>query len=783
MLQHDQRKLQAGIRRLDFFLADFNEDLAAFDGQTLLDQAEFVNDALAYILSLYQDPRRKRDMSLPDPTSVILVGHSMGGIVARVALTMTNYQFNSVNTIITMSTPHARPPVSFDSDLVATYKQVNHYWRSSYSEKWANNNPLWHVTQISVAGGGGDSVVPSDYTSLASLVPETHGFTVFTSTIPDVWTGVDHLSIAWCDSFRKAVIRSLFDIIDVRRATQTKPRAERMSVFRRRFLTGLEDNAEKTLPRESLNTLLVFEDKQRSILKQGERLVLRELGRDKNVKAHLIPVPKNKEAGSRFSLLTNQTLDRPGDKGKLEVLFCSNFPLRTSLSTTQLSHELDYSSGSATAIRLACQNAAEDIVHLPASTHTSKRPFDDQPPFSYLQYNMEDLNDYQFVAVIYKSNAPSPGFLIAEFANTDESAVSLSFGPLFVTGLNTRLPPFRPMMTELKIPDLHSSLLAYRLRIRPKPCAEAMELFTPLVRQYVSDPYESKYFVNVKEADIHLHGSAPYMPPRLKGGTPAQGLTLQIWSDPSCSASLQVSLKVDFLGSLGKLAMRYRTLFAAFPLVVVALVLRKQFQIYDDTGSFISFSEGMDITLRGSFPLLLLALTLFSTSMSAGAHPSRQMSMNLLGNTTSHSSNVNYEQNDLLLGSQDTFFWFLIPLFGIISVGVCMILHYMIVILVKALCTIKSLWASKPNYIKEIELKCVFTASPFEKLSVSATRHFTNHNVLSLQSRKHLHVPALPNWHNKYRRLTFFHCHFYTIPISLCTGVLRTAIDLRPSII
>lgn len=249
VLQHDQEKLKGGLRSLDFFMADFNEDMAAFHGQTLLDQAEYVNEALAYILSLYHDPRRRgRDPNMPDPSSVILIGHSMGGIVARTVLTMSNYQANSVNTIITMSTPHARPPVSFDSDVVHTYKQINDYWREAYSQRWANNNPLWHVTLISIAGGGGDSIVPSDYTSLSSLVPETHGFTVFTSTIPNVWTGMDHLSIAWCDSFRKTIVRSLFDIVDIRRSSQTKQRAERMTAFKKWYLTGMEDIAERHLP-------------------------------------------------------------------------------------------------------------------------------------------------------------------------------------------------------------------------------------------------------------------------------------------------------------------------------------------------------------------------------------------------------------------------------------------------------------------------------------------------------------------------------------------------------
>lgn len=248
VVRHDQERIKAGTRSLDFFMIDFNEDMAAFHGQTLLDQAEYVNEAIAYILSLYHDPKRsRRDPELPDPSSVILIGHSMGGIVARTALTMSNYQANSVNTIVTMSAPHAKPPVSFDSDIVHTYKQINDYWRDAYSQTWANNNPLWHVTLISIAGGSRDTVVPSDYASISSLVPETHGFTVFTSSIPDVWIGVDHLSITWCDQFRKAIIKSLFDIIDVRRASQTKPRAERMRIFKKWYLTGLEPVAERTL--------------------------------------------------------------------------------------------------------------------------------------------------------------------------------------------------------------------------------------------------------------------------------------------------------------------------------------------------------------------------------------------------------------------------------------------------------------------------------------------------------------------------------------------------------
>ncbi|OJD25933.1 GPI inositol-deacylase [Blastomyces percursus] len=704
VIRHDQEKLNAGTRSLDFFMADFNEDMAAFHGQTLLDQAEYVNEALAYILSLYHDPKRPgRDQNLPDPSSVILIGHSMGGIVARTVLTMSNYQANSVNTIITMSTPHARPPVSFDVDVVRTYKQINDYWREAYSQKWANNNPLWHVTLISIAGGGGDSIVPSDYTSLSSLVPETHGFTVFTSTMPNVWTGMDHLSIAWCDSFRKVIIRSLFDLVDVRRSPQTKQRAERMSVFKKWYLTGMEAVSERTLPQKDLTTLLTLEDNTNSILPQGQRLVLRSFGNRQLPKAHLLPVPPKGASGKKFTLLTDQRLDHPGVNGKLEVLFCSVFPLRAGHSAAILSLNMDLSGGSAGSTRLACKNAVEDVIHLPASTRSSKFAFDNVIPFSYLQYNLEDLVEHQFVAVVDKAAKPSSGWLVAEFSDSSDALIQtkVGLGRLLGAGLNIRLPAERPMLTEVKIPALHSSLLAYKLRVGKQPCGEHAELFTPLLRQYISEPHESKYFVNVKEADINLHGVAPYMPPHLREQSVIRGISFQLWSDPSCNASMELSLRVDVIGSMGKLAMRYRTVFAALPLLVIALVLRKQFQIYDKTGAFIPFSEALDLCLRFSLPLLFTILTFVATSLAtstSGMDNPEKVLMDWRSNSTE--TVIDFTRNDLLLGSQDSFFWFLIPLFGLISIGLCAAVNYVVVALIYSLSTIRRVLVSRRGYIK-----------------------------------------------------------------------------------
>ncbi|KAF2870558.1 GPI inositol-deacylase-like protein [Massariosphaeria phaeospora] len=689
VLRHDAGANSAGKRPLDFFSVDFNEDITAFHGQTLLDQAEYLNDAISFILSLYHTPARSlRDGNLPDPASVIILGHSMGGMVARTMLTMPNYQSNSINTILTLSAPHARPPVSFDGDIVRTYKGVNDYWRQAYSQKWAIDNPLWHVTLISIAGGGLDTVVPSDYASLASLVPETHGFTVFTASIPNVWTGMDHLAITWCDQARKSVVRALYDVIDVSRPTQTLPRAERMRGFKKWFLTGLEDIAEKTLPHKEPRTLLTLEDNS-AMISQGERLVLRSLGQSKQKpKAYLLPVPpQGTPEGRKFTLLTNEGLDSPGEYGKLEVMFCSVYPHQSGQSATLFSMNMDLSGDSSGSTRLACKNAASDVIALPASTRYSTHPFKtDQRPFSYLQYDLEDLTEHQFVAVVDKAGEHSTGWVVAEFSAASDSVLHVDMGlkRLLSTGLSLRLPARRPLSVDIKIPALHSSLLAYKLHLGRQAC-DAGDMFAPLLRQYITEVYESKFFVNVKDANINLHGVAPYMPPPFLVKQPFNGLSLQIWSDPTCDSSMEVSLKVDLLGSLGKLWMRYRIVFAAFPLLIVAMVLRKQFQVYDDSGIFMSFAEGLNECLKTSLPLAFGALTALSVALAGARHQASQSSQShqhwlpsqVQGNATNP---FEYTNNELLLGSDDAFFCFLIPVFGLMCTGICVAVNYVVLV-------------------------------------------------------------------------------------------------------
>lgn len=272
----DSKPKKSTHPQFDYYTANFNEDLTAFHGRSLLDQAEYLNDAVKYILSLYNtssptdriysdldtkpnepsfeifDTHSFQQSSFvenlhsnnyPLPESVILVGHSMGGIVARAMFLLDNYQEETINTIFTLSAPHTLPPAPFDRDIVQVYDRINSYWERSFSQDLIGRNPLADVSLVSISGGLLDKMITSEFTSVSSFVPPSNGFTVFTSSIPYVWSSIDHQAIVWCDQFRKVFATAMAEMSDFRVASKTKPLPNRMKVFRNRFLGGFQIGA------------------------------------------------------------------------------------------------------------------------------------------------------------------------------------------------------------------------------------------------------------------------------------------------------------------------------------------------------------------------------------------------------------------------------------------------------------------------------------------------------------------------------------------------------------
>ena len=196
---------------------DLNEELSAFHGQIIEDQALFLAHCVRKIATLYGGTRR-----------VILVGHSMGGIVSRLAMTFGIEDL--VDTIITLSTPHLLPPATMDAKIEQTYRKIHVPTQAAL---------------ISICGGLSDTQIASDGCALdESLLSERGGFAVFTTAIPGVWTGIDHQAIVWCHQLRWRVARVLLDM--------TKPHARPLLVARNWLLPFNEGEQTSGLTKEAI---------------------------------------------------------------------------------------------------------------------------------------------------------------------------------------------------------------------------------------------------------------------------------------------------------------------------------------------------------------------------------------------------------------------------------------------------------------------------------------------------------------------------------------------------
>ncbi|KAJ4933318.1 hypothetical protein JOQ06_030150 [Pogonophryne albipinna] len=190
-----------GGHHFNVFTVDFNEELVALYGGSLLRQTHFLHESIKAILRLY------KHLKTP-PQSVVLVGHSMGGVVARALFTLPRFNTNLVSLIITQASPHLAPVLALDPYLLDFYSAVR--------QKWVNQaKKLRNVTVLSVGGGY------RDYQATA---------------VPRTWVSTDHLSIVWCKELVLATVRALFDLIDPETRQFSVNPEKKMAVLSHHFI-------------------------------------------------------------------------------------------------------------------------------------------------------------------------------------------------------------------------------------------------------------------------------------------------------------------------------------------------------------------------------------------------------------------------------------------------------------------------------------------------------------------------------------------------------------------
>ncbi|CAH9092271.1 unnamed protein product [Cuscuta epithymum] len=263
-VQFDARSIPLPIKyacMLDWFAVDLEGEHSALDGRILEENTEYVVYSINRILDHYKESHDARvkegaNVSMNFPRSVILVGHSMGGFVARAATVHPHLRKYAVETVVTLSTPHQSPPLALQPSLGQYYAHVNHEWRKGYevqtyrSGRYLSDPLLSHVVVISISGGYHDYQVRAKLESLDGIVPSTHGFMISSTCMKNVWLSMEHQVIMWCNQLVVQVSHTLLSLIDDKTHQPFMDVQRRLGIFTKMLQSAIPPNFDRIQHRQ-----------------------------------------------------------------------------------------------------------------------------------------------------------------------------------------------------------------------------------------------------------------------------------------------------------------------------------------------------------------------------------------------------------------------------------------------------------------------------------------------------------------------------------------------------
>jgi len=162
----------------------------------LQNQVEFLNSSITTVLALYKAPQ---------PLSVVLVAHSIGGIIARGLFLHDHFDPSSVSIILTLASPNLAPVVSVDYKMACFYQEINTFWK-------LNTDKLSNISVLSVSGGYNDLQVHHYLTKLPMKLP--NHLSTSLNAISHVQLTTDHQAMVWCRQMVLVTSRFLFSLLD-----------------------------------------------------------------------------------------------------------------------------------------------------------------------------------------------------------------------------------------------------------------------------------------------------------------------------------------------------------------------------------------------------------------------------------------------------------------------------------------------------------------------------------------------------------------------------------------
>jgi hypothetical protein len=204
---------------LAMYSIDFQEEIVAASGVLLLQQAEFVRDALRAVSVLHVG------------SNITVVGHSMGGVAAYMSRGLADAA--PFSTLLLISSPFAGPVVTADWTMQYAYM----FGLVPETDEAGGSD----LVVASIAGGQRDRLVPPALTLVPPrLVPLNRTVHALAKQLDRVvGTSADHDAIVWCSQVVKPLVRAVEEVAKHAGATVL----QRRQLLARALLGSANDSA------------------------------------------------------------------------------------------------------------------------------------------------------------------------------------------------------------------------------------------------------------------------------------------------------------------------------------------------------------------------------------------------------------------------------------------------------------------------------------------------------------------------------------------------------------
>ncbi|GKV41303.1 hypothetical protein SLEP1_g48851 [Rubroshorea leprosula] len=627
--------------RLDWFAVDLEGEHSAMDGRILEEHTEYVVYAIHRILDQYKESRdvREREGAAGTgslPKSVILVGHSMGGFVARAATIHPRLRKSAVETILTLSSPHQFPPVALQPSLGCYYESINEEWRKGYevqtsrTGRYVSDPVLSHVVVVSISGGYNDYQVRSKLETLDGIVPPTHGFMISSTGMKNVWLSMEHQAILWCNQLVGQVSHTLLSLIDSRTGQPFTDTRQRLAIFSRLLRSGIPQSFNWKMQSQSSWSTNVVKDVKNPSGSQLHTLS----GCPSNV--HWNDDVLERDLYIQTTTVTILAMDgrrrwldirKLGSNGKSHFIFVTNLAPCSGVRL-HLWAEKGTPNSDLPASKKKVLEVTSKMVQIPAGPAPRQiepgSQTEQPPPSAVFQLRPEEMNGFRFLTIsvaprLTVSGQPPPAnsMAVGQFFNPEEGNTELSPKSMLLAAYSHKdifLKEDHPLVFNLSFAT-SLGLLPVTLSLKTAGCgiknsglpgeeaddAENSRLcklrcFPPVALAW--DPTSGLHvFPNLQSETIVVDSS-----PVLWGSTTLEKTTVLLLVDPHCS--YQTNIAISLSGAASRFLLLYGSQMVGFSIAVIFFALMRQAH----TRPIPSILEVMESNLRIPFPFLALSI-------------------------------------------------------------------------------------------------------------------------------------------------------------------------------